>query len=70
MMNKVVARIPVGNSIHIEEVEIYALAEAKEILKDKDWEIGGDIFDVKQSNKRIGWLADFGNGDGIFVEVK
>ena len=69
-MTKVKARIPVGNTVHIQEVELFTVDEAKEILKNHDWEIGGNIYSVEQTNKAIGWLAEFKNGDGIFVEVK
>lgn len=63
------ARIQCGKSTTIQTVELYTKEEAKEILKDKEWEIGIDIYSTKITNKRIGWLASFGNGDGIYVET-
>lgn len=70
-MKKVKARVHVGGAVYrTEEIELYTKEEAKTILADKDWEIGTSVFDVNQRNKRIGWLAQFGNADGIYVEIK
>ena len=68
-MKRIKARIPVGRTVFIREIDLYTIDEAKEILSNRDWEIGEDIFSLA-TNLRIGWLASFGNGDGIYVEAK
>lgn len=68
-MRTLKVRIPVGRTIQIQEVELYTTAEAKEILKGKEWDMDIDIFSLKQPNKRVGWLAKYPDGDGIFVEA-
>ena len=68
-MTKVRARIPVGKTVFVRDIELYTVKEAKRILADKDWEMGGDIFSAEQPNKQIGWLAVYPNHDGIYVEV-
>lgn len=69
-MKTIKARIPVGRSVHIQEIEVFTIDEAKDILRNREWEPGGDVFDVKETNKRIAWLAEFPDGSGIYVEVK
>ena len=72
-MKIIKARIPAGNTVFIREVEIHTPEEAKEILRgqefDVDWTIGGSIYDV-DTCKWIGWMAQFNDGTGIYVEVK
>ncbi len=69
-MNRVKARIPVGRTVIVQDVELYTKQEAKRLLADKDWEIGVDIFSVNETNKRIGWLAKYDGGDGIYVGLE
>ena len=68
-MRKIVARIPVGRTVVEQEVELYTKQEAKIILKNTVWDVDVDIFDAEVTNKRIGWLASFGNGEGIYIEA-
>ena len=69
-MKKVNARVHIGGTVYrTKEIELYTKEEARAILVDKDWEIGTCVFDVNQRNKRIGWLAQFGKADGIYVEA-
>ena len=68
-MRKIVARIPVGRTVVEQEVELYTKQEAKIILKNTGWDVDVDIFDAEVTNKRIGWLASFGNGEGIYIEA-
>ena len=63
------ARIPMGRTAVVQEVELYSREEARNILQDKNWEIGIDIYSIEFTNKRIGWLASFENGDGIYIET-
>lgn len=69
-MKIVKARIPAGNTVLIQEVCLYTVEEAKAILFGLDWQFGGDIYDTKETNKRIGWIASCDDGTGIYVEVK
>jgi hypothetical protein len=68
-MKVVMARIPMGRTAVNRKVELYTVEEAKKILATKEWQIGEDIFSVEQTNKRIGWLASYPNGDGIYIEA-
>ena len=68
-MKTITALIPAGRTAFVQNVELYTRDEAKTILADKEWDIGTDIYSASQRNLRIGWLADFGNGDGIYVEA-
>lgn len=69
-MRIVTARIPVGKTAIVQTVELYEKNEAKQMLAGKDWEIGIDIYSARQANKRIGWLASFSDGSGIYVEAQ
>lgn len=69
-MKKVKARIPTGKTVLTQVVELYTKAEARRLLVDKNWEIDVDIFDAEQPNRRIGWLASFDGGDGIYVGLE
>ena len=68
-MKTVLARVPMGRTAKIEKVQIFTKEEARKILNGKEWEVDIDIYDVEVTNKRIGWLAAFPNGEGIFVEA-
>ena len=70
-MRKIMARIPCGKSVLIQEIELHTLEEAKQFLVDKEWYPDIDIYSVEKTNQKIGWLASTDNGkDGIYVEYK
>lgn len=73
-MKTISARIPMGRTSVIQKIELYTVSEAKEllfgVLDGKGWDIGIDVYSVDKPNERIGWLADFGDGSGIYVESK
>lgn len=69
-MKKMKVRVPMGRTAKIQEIDLYTIEEAKAILREKDWEIALDVYSTEATNKRVGWLASFGNGDGIYVEAK
>ena len=70
-MKKIMARIPCGKTVLIQEVELYTVEEAKTLLADKEWSIDVDIYSIEKTNQKIGWLASVDNGkDGIYVEYK
>lgn len=68
-MKKIKARIPAGKTVFVQEINLYTKNEARKILACREWEIGEDIYSVEKTNERIGWLASFGNGEGIYIEV-
>lgn len=69
-MKNIKVRIPEGKTVLIRDVELFTVDEAKKMLAGKEWEVGTDIYSATQTNKRVGWLASFPNGDGIFVEAR
>lgn len=70
MMKEIKARIPVGRTVYTRVVELFTVEEAKQLLSGKDWDVGEDIYSATERGKRIGWLAKFPNGEGIYVESK
>lgn len=68
-MKTITARVPIGKTAVNQKIELYTLDEAKEILVNKEWDIGVDIYSTQQTNRRIGWLASFPDGGGIYIEV-
>ena len=69
-MEVIKARIPIGRAVIVQTIELYTKEEAKRILEGKEWEIGTDIYSDKERGKRIGWIANFDGGNGIYVSVK
>ena len=64
------ARIPMGNTVVTQKIELYTVSEAKQILAGKEWDFGGDIYSVEKRGCRIGWLASYPNGEGIYIETR
>lgn len=63
-----------GKRFTAQNVELFTAEETKAKLAGKvfgkDWDIGADIYDTKQTNKVIGWTVDLGNGYCFFSEYQ